>query len=97
MFDSGCCDSQCSILFAAALVVSMLVPNGSWTSTNNSGRSEFGKNCFFTTAILRPPLETPQLQCRLPYIFSSRTKRQNGETAGISESSRSPHGLLLRL
>src|SRR5206468_779442 len=46
---------------------------------------------------LRPPLQTPQLQCRLPYIFSSRTKRQNGETAGISESSRSPHGLLLRL
>src|SRR5439155_8130767 len=44
---------------------------------------------------LRPPLETPQLQCRLPYIFSSRTKRQNGETAGIARWNRSPHGLLL--
>src|SRR5207245_1128876 len=70
IFDSGCSDSQCSIFFVAALVVSMLVPNGSWTSTNNSGRSEFGKNCFFTTAI--PPAAMRNAPTTMPptvYFF----------------------------
>ena len=82
IFDSDCFASQCSILFAVALVVSMLVPNGSWISTSNSGRSEFGKNCFFTTAM--PPAAMRKVANTIPatvyflltHQVTSRRKRR---------------------
>src|SRR5207248_10135704 len=59
---SGCLTSHASILAVVALVLSMDVPYDLCTSTSTSGRSDVGKNCFFTAPM--PSTEIGRASCR---------------------------------